>query len=472
MEKQGYNPYLPSWEYIPDGEPHVYGDRVYLFGSHDRFGSEDSCLNDYVCYSAPVWDLREWTYEGVIYGRSDDPKNADGKMCMYAPDVCRGPDGRYYLYYVLSDLNYVSVAVSSTPAGRYTFYGYVHYEDGTLFGSLETDEMPFDPGVYVEEDRVYLYTGGCPPEWTKTHGAMVTVLKSDMLTIAEKPRTIVPSKPYCSGTSFAEHAFYEAPSMRKNGSTYYFVYSSVWLNELCYATSDSPVEGFVYGGVIVSNVDKGIGHYKEADRMMAFPDNNHGSIEQVDGNWYIFYHRHTNGTSHSRQACMERIQVLGDGRIPQVEITSCGSNGGPLSGHGYYPAYIACHIYGKTDWSKRISGQQHSSDMRFPFVTQDQPDGETGEGYVTNLTDGSGMGFKYFACKAAKLTGIRVRGQGKGVFQIKTALEGSVIGQIPVEPTRSWTWHEAEILIPDGIQSLYLEYEGLGSLELGGFELV
>ena len=30
------NPYLPSWEYVPDGEPHVFGSRVYLYGSHDK----------------------------------------------------------------------------------------------------------------------------------------------------------------------------------------------------------------------------------------------------------------------------------------------------------------------------------------------------------------------------------------------------------------------------------------------------
>ena len=35
---QVYNPYLPLYEYIPDGEPHVFGDRVYLYGSHDRAG--------------------------------------------------------------------------------------------------------------------------------------------------------------------------------------------------------------------------------------------------------------------------------------------------------------------------------------------------------------------------------------------------------------------------------------------------
>ena len=26
--KQVTNPYLPSWEYVPDGEPYVFDDRV------------------------------------------------------------------------------------------------------------------------------------------------------------------------------------------------------------------------------------------------------------------------------------------------------------------------------------------------------------------------------------------------------------------------------------------------------------
>jgi len=37
MKNQAFNPYLPCYEYIPDGEPHVFGDRVYIFGSHDKF---------------------------------------------------------------------------------------------------------------------------------------------------------------------------------------------------------------------------------------------------------------------------------------------------------------------------------------------------------------------------------------------------------------------------------------------------
>lgn len=105
-----------------------------VYGSHDRFRSHAYCLNDYVCWSAPEDDLGNWRYEGVIYKKTQDPLNPDGHMCLYAPDVTVGPDGRYYLYYVLDKVPVVSVAVCDTPAGAYEFYGYVHYQDGVRLG--------------------------------------------------------------------------------------------------------------------------------------------------------------------------------------------------------------------------------------------------------------------------------------------------------------------------------------------------
>ena len=47
-KKQAVNPYLPGYEYVPDGEPRVFGDRVYIFGSHDTFGVSNFCTGDYV----------------------------------------------------------------------------------------------------------------------------------------------------------------------------------------------------------------------------------------------------------------------------------------------------------------------------------------------------------------------------------------------------------------------------------------
>ncbi len=99
MKAQVFNPYLPSWEYVPDGEPHVFGNRIYVYGSHDRFGAPIFCVNDYVCWSAPIDDLSDWKYEGVIYKKKQDPGNKFGIRSLYAPDVTQGPDGRFYLYY-------------------------------------------------------------------------------------------------------------------------------------------------------------------------------------------------------------------------------------------------------------------------------------------------------------------------------------------------------------------------------------
>ena len=66
------NPYLPTWEYIPDGEPRVFGDRVYIYGSHDEAGSDHFC--DYVlkCWSAPINNLNDWTCHGDIFHTQAD----------------------------------------------------------------------------------------------------------------------------------------------------------------------------------------------------------------------------------------------------------------------------------------------------------------------------------------------------------------------------------------------------------------
>lgn len=471
MKKQVYNPYLPSWEYVPDGEPHVFGERVYVYGSHDRFNGYAFCLNDYVCWSAPVTDLSDWHYEGVIYHRTDDPRNADGEMCLYAPDVTQGADGRYYLYYVLDQLNIVSVAVCDTPAGTYTFYGYVQYPDGQLLGEREGDQPQFDPGVLFENGKVYMYTGSCAPQLTERTGPMVTVLDTDMLTVLNGPITIAPSKPYSKGSGYEDHEFFEASSIRKVGEKYYFVYSSIVCHELCYAVSDSPTEGFKYMGVIVSNNDIGIDQDKPAEKPLAYGGNNHGGMEFINGQWYIFYHRHTNGTSYSRQGCAEPINILPDGRILQVEMTSCGLNGGPLEGKGYYPAYIACNLFCPTEESMS-GGMGRWMPPEFPRITQEGRDGDENPSYIDNMEDGTVAGFKYFTCDGITKVTVKVRGWNYGgKMQLLIHRDGEPIGEIPVQMSNEWKTYSAQISIPDGVHALYFRFAGYGIVSLAGFTL-
>ena len=456
MKKQAFNPYLPSWEYIPDGEPYVFGDRVYVYGSHDLFNGYVFCMGDYMGWSAPVNDLSDWRCEGVIYPRDADPANADGSMCLYAPDVTQGADGRYYLYYVLDHVGFVSVAVCDAPAGRYQFYGYVHYKDGTRLGDRQGDIPQFDPGVLTEGDKTYLYTGFCGRGDKSRPGAMCTVLGPDMVTIEEEPIIVAPGCEYGEGTGFEGHTFFEASSIRKRGDTYYFVYSSTVMHELCYATASDPRGPFTYGGVIVSNNDVGIGGYKPADKPVAYGGNNHGSIVEIGGQWYIFYHRQTNASWFSRQGCAEPIFFDADGKIKQVEITSCGLNGGPLRGEGDYPAYIACHLFTEKP-------ELYAGDPALPRVTQDGCDGDKGEGYIARIQDGTTIGFKYFNCRGVRRVSIETRAYAHGVFEVRTAWDGPVLAEIPIDSSNIWQRRGADARIPDGVQALYLVYRGTGT---------
>ena len=465
-KRLAFNPYLPSWEYIPDGEPYVFGDRVYIYGSHDLFNGETFCLGDYVCWSAPVNDLANWRYEGVIYPKTSDPLNKDGHMCLYAPDVTVGPDGKYYLYYVLDKVSVVSVAVCDTPAGRYKFLGYVHYADGTRLGDKPGDEPQFDPGVLTEGDETFLYTGFCGRGDKSRHGAMLTVLGPDMLTIKEDPKIIVPGSEYSAGTGYEGHAYFEAASIRKREGIYYFIYSSEVMHELCYAVSDNPRGEFKYGGVLISNCDLHIDSYKPAEEASAYGANNHGSMVEIAGKWYIFYHRHTNGNWFSRQDCAEPLEFNADGSAIQAELTSCGLNGAPLPDKGEYPAYIVCNLF-----NDKHSRYVEEGAAR---VVQDGGEGQYPYAYITKITNGTTVGFKYFDCKG--VTGIRIntRAYANGDFEIKAGYNGEVLGKIHVENANIWTAGECKFdkPFPDGKQALYLTFRGNGACSLKSFEFL
>ena len=507
--KQPVNPYLPSYEYIPDGEPYVFADRVYIYGSHDKYNGDVYCELDYVSWSAPVTDLSDWRYEGVIFKKSQDPANKDLLGNLYAPDVTVGPDGRYYLFYALSSLSRISVAVCDEPAGKYEFLGYVHYKDGTYLGDREGDEQQFDPGVLTEDGLTYLYTGFCEAGNPNKHGAMVTVLDKDMLTVIEAPKFIVPSEYYSRGTGYEGHAFFEAPSIRKRGDTYYFIYSSYVNHELCYATAKSPTDEFKYGGVIISNADIGIGSYKPADFPSVPYANNHGSMVEIEGEWYIFYHRHTNGHNYSRQECFEKLTINEDGSIDQAEITSC--TGTPLKGRGIFPAYIACNMYLERDtlidglnvydvrkdrymlipWIGWISDdyprimQDHSDLSPEGYEHAARPD-ETDEtsgldrdihSFVGNIRDGAVIGFKYFEIKGLKEIAVRTKGYGRGNVEIYAAsrdkpMDRKLIGSVKVTSVNGYVKGKTCVNIEDGVFALYFKFVGESNLNLLDFELI
>lgn len=478
MNDQAVNPYLPSFEYVPDAEPRVFGERIYVYGSHDQFNGNDFCLKDYVCWSASIHDLANWNYEGIIYKREQDKYLSDAKdRRLFAPDVQRGNDGRYYLYYAYDFSGVIGVAVCDTPAGGYEYYGHVRYADGTILGTKEGDVFQYDPGILVESTgKVFLYTGFCPSKEIRARfslpkqvakGAMVMELEQDMVTIKESPSVMIPSKEYTKGTSFEGHGFFEAASIRKIGERYYFIYSSENGHELCYATSDKPNTDFVYGGVIISNGDIG---YQGRIEPLNYIGTNHGSIENINDQWYVFYHRQTNGNPYSRQGCAERIEVLNNGEILQTEMTSCGLNKEPLEGKGIYQAGIACCLMSRTGATEYKAKSQVSSEH--PFITQEGRDRECNpDQYITNLQMGAVIGFKYFKIKELENIAVTVRGNGKGKIKVYTKLFDKLVTTVAIHALDEWMTFSQPIQIEAGVTALWFIYEGDGFIEFKSFEL-
>ncbi len=483
MKALAVNPYLPYWENVADGEPRVFGKRIYIFGSHDKQNGKAFCTEDYVCWSAPVDDLSDWKCEGVIYQKSQDPINGapydkelpfSGQIgtegnyhTLYAPDVTQGPDGRYYLYYALDFANVISVAVCDEPAGKYEFLGYVTRKDG----SLPHDGLWFDPAILSEETGNYLYYGFCPffpmpgTEGMKLEGAMMVKLADDMHTII--------SEPICVAKGDQEHAFFEASSIRKFGDYYYFVYSSKSMHNLCYAMAKTPEGPFEYKGVLISNADI---EYQNNTLATNYFGNNHGGLAKINGEYYVFWHRHTHGTTYSRQGCADRVTMLEDGSILQTEITSCGLNGSALPARGKYSAYIACHLTGPNRDEVGIvlglgsAPGQLDFPYDMPYITEEYISQKDCKPYIYNLQPGALAGFKYFhfeedSCQII----LELRGQGKAAIVLDSP-DGPAIAE--VESTDSnWNCLSAQLENISGIHSLYVKCTD-GRLDFAGLEFV
>lgn len=477
MNKPVFNPVLPSWEYVPDVEPRVFGGRLYLYGSHDRFGGDRFCMNGcYMGWSAPLDDLSDWRYEGAIYDTKEDPANEDGTQTGFAPDCVQGPDGRYYLYYCLSRSSLVSVAAADVPEGPFHFYGHVHGSDGKPYGGPGSI-FGFDPGVLMDDGRIWLFAGFAAHEPMRTYlrqggllvdGSYCVELAPDMLTVLTEPKLVVPGQEVSEGTGFEGHAFFEASSPRKIGDRYYLVYSSQRSHDLCYAVSDRRDGGYTYGGILVSIGD--IGLRDEADAVN-YLENTHGGMVELNGQWYVFYHRPTNRSRYSRQCCAQPVRIQPDGSIPQAEVTSCGLNGGPLPGRGSYPAYIACNLssaHGVCFYTNaEVIGPEH------PYFTQSGGDREgDGDQYIANLQDGAWAGFKYFAFTGAeKRLSVTLRGDGSGTLRVTTERDRSPAAEIPVTASTDWAQFPAPLTVEPGNAALYFTYHGGGAVDFAAFDI-
>jgi len=469
------NPILPFNEYIPDVEAHDCQKDRYLFGSHDKEDGERFCMLDYVLYSASIYDLSKWTYHGIIYKKKEDPRSKLNKLAdYYAPDIAIGNDNKFYLYYVAMGPNTtnfgpISVAISDNICGPYKYFHDVTLDNKPLLKYLNND-----PTILNDNGKIYLYYGwGLGRDFSnklfrplfnlvesklfnrsikeikKTKPSILSCafveLKSNMYEAKSDPIAILDSKTTANKKSILyKHAFYEAPSIRKIKNLYYLIYSSNENNELCYATSLFPNKNFVYRGVIISNTDM---NYKGNKKAFAFGGTIHGSIENINNKYYVFYHRLTRNSNFSRQVCAERIEIDENGGIKQVEMTSIGLDDKPLKTLGTYSSYNACNIYHKSRITRKNEAM-YSKDDDNNYI-------------IKNIKNGFIIGYKYFDFKNDITLIVTLKGS-KGKIKIS---DGNHVFYKKILKSKLYKDYEIPINFK-GIKPLYIEYIGFGSVDL------
>ena len=449
------NPYMPLWEHIPDGEPYVFEDpdqpgkqRVYVYGSHDDL-IDAYCGRDQVVWSASVDSLNNWRYDGVILvvdkNAKGEPFDSAGTAdVLFAPDVTLVTDANgkktYYLFpNDQTGFRNGLIAKSDRPDGPFEVCNWNAENPNQVDGVLQ-----FDPAVFVDDDgRVYGYWG-----FERSYAA-----EFDPTTMATvKPGTKVVEDMVSGRNQDGVFSFFEASSIRKIKDKYVFIYSRFTKDgefgmptsnyTLAYAYSDNPLGPWTYGGTIID------GRAREKDEQgnaiaSATPDGNtHGSICEINGQWYVFYHRQTGTNEYARQAMVAPIDVkVEEGKggkvvISEGEYTSEGFalNGlNPLERHS---AGIACWYTGPKpathEWPNNTfygsyveAGYGTDSNFAEPYALKNNTN------RVVNNTAGSIVGYKYFNFNETN---------GKEQLQLALRLipEG-IDGTIQVMADRPWT---------------------------------
>ena len=416
LTMSGQNPYLPLWEHLPDGEPRVFEDpdrpghlRAYIIGSHDTHYTE-YCGNDVRMWSAPVEDLTQWRDEGPIFSWF-----VDGRWdTMFAPDLVEVKDKQtgkktYYLYPHSRGWRRVAmVCKSDRPNGPFVPINLT--EDGRQ--CVEGSPIDFDPSVFVEN-----ITDKKDPDYDKGFRAYVfygfqhsTACELDQNTMySKRPGTdfidpFIPAssadgrlldkegseyKALYKGQNPLDFNFFEASSIRQVGNKYVMVFSGYSGKEyglgntnsaLRYAYGDSPLGPWRSGGVLVDS--RGVVPNEDGSRLITSnaAHNTHGSLQQINGQWYVFYHRPPRGFANARQPMVAPVKIICDkkpvakgGKVRIVaydpytkdnewtakasdgneytgaEVTSEGFNIFGLPPYQYYSAGIACYMTGN-EW--------------------------------------------------------------------------------------------------------------------------
>ena len=451
------NPNLPLWEHIPDAEPHVFWSkadlewRVYIYGSHDT--GNIICGQDQVVWSAPVYDLSDWRFDGQIYDVYE--KETTARLnALFAPDTDYDvtTDTFYMMTFEVFDMEVLSRCTA--PDGRFDAEGNFVYafSESTGWGPYVTT----DPAIYIENGTIYViasaavrdlssadYVAGLTSaaglqeelDLIKASGesgtcpqfALICQMKAD-------PSEGVEKLHYCSIDNKGFLPINEGVSLRYDAESgqYIMVYfgnkngSGGGLNNgLAYVYTDDLMNGewkmgdntlgdnviHDNNGVYLKNPTTGA--VEKSENSTYSGGNNHGGLVKINGSWYIF--GHVTDNTH-RMNTIEKVELnYKDGKltIPAVEMTSAGA-GESLDAYDTWDAGIFCYQVSEVGGSynsrngavitsyeentKSSHGDPGTYDMNLKHVSP-----------VKNIKNGNVLGYKYLDFgEGAKKTGLKL----------------------------------------------------------------
>jgi arabinoxylan arabinofuranohydrolase len=260
-----------------------------------------------------------------------------------------------------------------------------------------------------------------------------------------------------SATTILAPDFFEASFMHKRDGRYYFSYSTTFTNHapsIDYMMSDNPMTGFQYTGTVLPNPAGNNG------------DNNHSSIVEYAGSWYIFYHSRVLAnregfSSFQRSITLDHLAFEADGKIVPVSAQK-----GPVAQLQSVDAFSRMEAEAMAD--------QRGVEIEFAR------DGASTLGVdVTDLQDQDWIGYSQVDFSAGASTiharvasdapaggTIEVYQDGCDAFTDKP---GTLIGTCPVPNSggrQTWMDLECSVAASPGVHDLCLRFAGPGVPQL------
>jgi hypothetical protein len=317
-------PPLITSTYTADPSAHVFNGKIYIYPSHDREtdiqfndNGDQYDMADYHVFSTD--DVKTVTDHGVVLRMEDVPWVSKQ---LWAPDAAY-KNGKYYLYFPARDregIFRIGVAEGDRPEGPFK------PDPEPIRGSYS-----IDPACFVDDDgQAYLYFGGLwggqlqcfqggndkfdaswqgpkevSGEGVAAQGPRVAKMTEDMHQFASDVQEITILAPETGKPILGDdhdRRFFEAAWVHKHNGLYYFSYSTGDTHFLCYATSESPLGPFTYGGRILEPVLGWTTHH---------------SIVEYQGKTYLFYHdcELSGGINHLRSVKAKEIFYDDEGKI-------------------------------------------------------------------------------------------------------------------------------------------------------------